>query len=122
MLGRPAHVIADEQIQQAIPVIIKQHRGSAEALTTEQAARPRDVHKSSFAGVAKNPVLPHAGDENVRKPVVVVIADGYTHSVHLEVETGAFSYVSKSTVAIVVVKLQRGALAFVSGPVHAVDE
>src|SRR6266550_3337367 len=60
VLGRPAHVIAHEKIKQAIPIIIKPQRGSAEALTPEEAARTRGINESSFAGVAKKPALPHA--------------------------------------------------------------
>src|SRR5712664_2293505 len=82
----------------------------------------RRIHKSSFAGVAKKAALPHAGDENVRKSVVVVVADSHTHAIHLDIQARASRYIRKRAVAIVPVKPERGAPAFVSGPVRSVDE
>src|SRR5216684_2863042 len=122
VVGGKADVIAHEQIQQAVTVIIKPQRGSAEALAPEETARTRGIDESSFAGVAEKPALPHASDENVRKTIVVVIADGYTHSIHLDIEACASRRVRKGPVAVVPIEPQRGSLAPVSGPVHAVHK
>ena len=87
-----------------------------------ESALGGDVGECAFAGVAKEAVLADAGDENVRKAVVVVIADGDAHAVHFNVETGAMGDVGESAVAIVAIEAQCGALALVLRPVHAVDQ
>src|SRR3989442_912840 len=101
---------------------VKPERRSAEAPVPEEAAHARRIHKSPFAGIAKKAALPHAGDENVRKSVVVVVADSHTHAVHLDIQARASRHIGKRAVAIVPVKPERGSLAFVSGPVRSVDE
>ncbi len=58
----------------------------------------------------------------IGEAVVVVIADGDAHAVQLDIESCGFGDVGESAVAIVAIELQRGALAVVAGPVHAVDE
>ena len=61
-------------------------------------ARPlvlRDVDECALAGVAEQPVLADAGDEDVRKAVIVVVADGDAHAVHLDIEAGAARHVSE---------------------------
>src|SRR5205814_9757677 len=93
VLGRPAHIIADEKIKQAVAVVIKPQSGSAEALMSEEAAGTRGVHESPFAGVAEETALADAGDENIGETVVVVIADGHAHSIELDVNAGAARHV-----------------------------
>src|SRR5258708_11508080 len=88
------------------------------------------MNESSLAGVAKKTALPHAGDENVGETVVIIIADGNSHSIELNVEDCAARHVGKRAVAVVAVEPQSGSLAFactersecVPGPVHAVHK
>src|SRR5947208_2135158 len=110
------------KIKQAVAVVIKPQSGSAEALMSEEAAGTRGVHKSSFAGVAKEPALADASDEDVGEAIVVVIADGHAHSVELDIEARAARYVGECAVAIVAVKPKSGTLSFVAWPVHSVDQ
>ena len=70
------------------------------------------VDECAFAGVAKQPVLADAGDENIGKAVVVVIADGHAHAVEFNVESGVRGHVGERAVAVVVIEPQRGALLF----------
>ena len=65
-------------------------------------------------------VLSDASDQNIRKTVIVIIADGDTHSIKLNVQARRASNVRKSAVAVVLVKLERGAAALVAWPVHGV--
>src|SRR5207247_2665472 len=118
----PANVIADEDIEEPVAVVIKPQRGGAEALATKQRARAGGLDEGSFAGVAKEAALADASDENVGEAIVVVIADGHAHSVHLDVKPHAFGDIGKSAVAIVAVETQGRAPALVAGPVHAIDE
>src|SRR5258707_903392 len=89
---------------------------------SEETTRTRRIHKASFAGITKQPALPDASDENVRKSIVVVVADSHTHTVHFDLEARASRHICERAVAVVPVEPQRGSLALVSGPVHAVDE
>jgi len=91
-------------------------------LTTKEAAGTRCIHESAFAGVAKKAALAYAGDEDVGKTIIVVIADGYSHAVELEVEASGARYVGEGAVAIIAVEAESDSLAFVTGPVHAVEK
>ena len=122
VFGRPANVVANEKIEKAVAVVVKPERGSAQALAAGKTAGARDLNKSAPAGVAEETALSDASDENVRKAIVVVVADRNAHAVHLDIEAGAFGDVGEGAVAIVAVETQRGALSFVTGPVRSVEE
>src|SRR3984893_6452443 len=110
MLWGPANVIADEQVQQAVTIVIEPECRGAEGLPRAQAASACHVKKGSIAGVTEESVLPDAGDENIREAVVVVVADRDAHSVHLGVQAGGFGHIRESSVAIVLVEPQCGEL------------
>ena len=122
VFGGPANVIADEEIEEAVAVVIEPEGGGAEALFVEEAGFLGDVGEGAFAGVVEEAALADAGDEDVGETVVVVVGDGHAHAVQFEVEAGGFGDVSEGAVAIVAVELEGGALALVAGPVHGVDE
>ena len=122
VLGGPLHVIADEEVEQAVAIVIEPEGRGAEAEAVAESALGGDVDECAFAGVAKEAVLADAGDENVGKAVVVVIADGDAHAVHFNVETGAMGDVGEGAVAIIAIEAECGALAFVPRPVHAIDQ
>ena len=121
-LGRPLHVIADEQIEQAVAVVIEPQRGAAEGLPPAQAGLVGDVHEGALAGVVEQPSLAHRGDVEVGKTVVVVVADGDTHAVHFDVEPGLPRDIGEGAVAVVAVELHRGALFVVPGPIHPLHQ
>ena len=77
---------------------------------------------AAFAGIVEQTILPHAGDENVREAVVVVIANGHAHAIHFDIQPGMRSYISESAVAVVAIEPQRGAPLLVAGPIHAIDQ
>src|SRR5208282_487556 len=52
-LRGPVHVIADEQIEKSIPIVIKPDRRAAQPLFAEQAAGFGYVKKCALAGVAE---------------------------------------------------------------------
>src|SRR5205814_10036263 len=60
------------------------------------------------------------GEVNVVPTVVIVIADGHAHAVHLNVEPGMRRDVGERSVAVVVVELHGGALGFVAGKILAI--
>ena len=65
---------------------------------------------------------PTHGDEEVREPVVVEVADRDAHPVQLDVEARRARDVGERAVPVVAVQPQRRPLPLVTGPVHAVDE
>jgi len=67
-------------------------------------------------------VLADAGNENVGKAIVVVVAHGDAHAIHLDIKTGGACDIGEGAVAIVAVEPQRAPHALVSWPVPAVDE
>ena len=62
------------------------------------------------------------GDEDIVEAVVVVIADGNAHAKHFNGEASFLRDVSECAVVIVVIEGQRGAMAFLAGPVFSVDQ
>src|SRR4029077_5233462 len=49
----PAHIVADEKIEQAVTVVIEPERRGAERLSRAQTTRACHIQESSFAGVVK---------------------------------------------------------------------
>ena len=106
---RPLHVVANEEIEQAVAIVVEPEGGRAEALAFAEPGGVGHIHECSFAGVAEKAILSDAGDENVGKSVVVVVADGHAHAVHFDVEPGARRDVGEGTIAVVVVETKSGA-------------
>ncbi len=122
VLGRPFHVVADKEIEQAIAVVIEPHGRGAESFALAQAARAGHIDKRSFAGIAEQPILSDARDENVREPVVVIVTDGYAHAVTFDFQAGARGHIGEGAVAVVAVELKSRAAPLVAGTVRAIDE
>ena len=122
MLRRPLHVVADEQVQQAIAVVIEPQGGRAEGASAAQSGGLGNVDERAAAVVLKEAVLPHAGDQDIGEAVVVVIADRHAHAVHLHLQPGVLGHVGERAVAIVAIELQGAALALVARPIHAVHQ
>ena len=118
MFGRPVHIVADEKIEMSVAVIIKPKSGRAERLSPAKPALFRYILKRAFAGIPKKTILPNAGYKNVRKTVIVVVADSDAHPVEFDIQTGDPSDVGESSVAVIFVELERGAAAFMAGPIH----
>src|SRR5205807_5735698 len=93
-----------------------------ECLAAEQPRASRHVDERSSSSVVEQAVLADTGNENVRKAIIVVIADCNTHPVHLDIEASAAGHVSERSIAIVAIKLERTVLALVSRPIHAIHE
>src|SRR5439155_6589595 len=88
-LGRPPHVVADEQIDETVAVVVDPHRGRAESRAPAETGAVRHVDEASLADVVKQATLPDGGDEDVLASVVVVVSRGHTHPVHRYVEPRA---------------------------------
>ena len=76
----------------------------------------------ALAGVAEEAVLADAADEHIGKAVVVEVADGDSHPIHLDVETRDPCDVGEGPVAVVAIQAQRGALPAMTRPVGTVHE
>ncbi len=121
-LGRPFHIVADKEIEQAVAIVVKPQSRRAESLALAETARVGDVHECAFTGVAEQPVLANAGDENVGEAIIVVVAHSHAHAIEFDIDTRARSHVGESAVPVVVVEAQRGAVLLVAGPVGTVDQ
>src|SRR6202044_3425231 len=76
VVRRPLHVVADEKIEQSIAIVVEPESGGAETLALAETRSVRDIHERSLAGVAEESILSDAGDQDVGKAVVVVVAAG----------------------------------------------
>ncbi len=122
MFGRPVHIIADEEIEMAVAIVIEPQGRCAEGRAAGETAGFGDIAKCAFAGVQEQAVLADTRDQDVRESIVVVICDSDAHAVEFDIESGGAGYVGEGSVAIVFIKLQRGASALVAGPVHRIYE
>ena len=122
MLRGPLDIVADEEVEQAVAVVIEPERGGAEGASTAEPGLLRDVDERALAGIAEEAVLADGGDQKIGEPVVVVVRDGDAHAVHFEIEARAFRNVRECAVAIVAIEAQGGTAALVAGPVGAVDQ
>src|SRR4051794_13356460 len=108
-----------KQIEATVVVII--HPGCAGTpigRRTAYATRLRRIAKLSISLIVKKAAFADAGDEDIRKPVIIVIAHSQSHSVEADVEPRAGSRVRKMAPAIIVVEDHRGfSLCFVPGPI-----
>src|ERR1041385_8205564 len=71
--ARPLDIVADEQIELAVIVIIEERRGSAPV--AGRAAHPRfgsDFAEFSLAFIVKQMTAAHCGHENVIESVIVI--------------------------------------------------
>ena len=117
---RPADVVRHQKVEVTVAIVVEPQGRSAQALIAFEPCLLRDFGKSAIAVVVKQAALPVAGNVQVGKAIVVVIAHRHPDAVHLEIESGGVRHVRERPVAVVAVKLHRRALPFVPRPVHSV--
>src|SRR5581483_1836005 len=91
-------------------------------LPARQAARLSYITEGSSTGVLKQAALSDTGDEQIRKTVVVVVAHGDSHAVHLNIESRPSGDVRERAISIVVVEPQGRTLPLVARPIHPIDD
>ena len=103
-LGGPFHVMADKQIQLAIPVIVDKSRARAPAARGHARFRGH-VGERAISVVVVQHVVRKTRDVNVRIAVVVVIADGNPHAINAAVRyAGGLRHIRKRSVGILAVE------------------
>src|SRR5262249_4232921 len=107
LLRRPLNVVRNDEIEFSVAVVIDPGCACAELLHTCNARSLRNIRESAITVVVKESALTDCSDENVVVAIVVVVANGDSHSVHADRQSGFLGDVCKRTVAIVVVELQR---------------
>src|SRR5207245_2346181 len=101
------HVVADEEVEEAVPVDI--HPGAARApaaaLDTGGAG---DLVEPFPTLIAEEPAAADAGHIEIGEAVVVVITDGAAHAVHRDIDTCSVGHVFKRAVSFVAVEAGSG--------------
>ena len=116
---RPAHIIADKQIQIAVVVAIDPRRARAPVRSRVQP----NIAKTSAALVVKQFALADTCDENVRQTIVVIIPDRCAHPVEAHIESRTTGYVRKLSFAIVAIQpMRRASRRFRPRPIGRVHE
>ncbi len=102
----PLDIIHHQQIEQSVAIVIHPSCShSPQPSKLEVRARQTgafcDVGKGSVSIIVIEGVAAHAGNEDVLKAVVIVIADGHADVETLASYASLFRHVSKSAIAIV---------------------
>src|SRR6266704_981446 len=119
---RPLDIIADDQVDMAVFVVVNPGGAGAEFLRTEQTCFLRDIREGAVAIVAKKVALAVRSDEKIVVTVVVVVPHGHAHPEQLDVKSSFVCHVGEGAVMIVAIELGSGVLLNVAGPVHAIDK
>ncbi len=119
--GRPAHVVAHEQVGVAVLVVVEKGRAGRE-VGVPDARRRGDVGEPALAVVAQHVVGAQRAQEQVGVAVVVDVGGGHAHALRLEVEAGPAGHVLEGAVAAIAVKRRGVGSPPLLGPVHPVDE
>ena len=102
------HVIADEQVELAVVVVINERGARAPAIGRTAYSRFRGHFvKLAVAVIMEKMIAAHRRDEHVGQSVIVVIPDRHAHAVEANVETRAGGDVGEMTVAVVVIERHR---------------
>src|SRR5262249_31208531 len=104
-LRRPTDVIANKQIKIAVVIVI--NPGSAGAPTvapSTNSGHGGHVMKFAIALIVKEVVAVKAGDENVLKPVVIIVTNGHAHTKKADVQAGVRCNIGKMAVAVIAVQ------------------
>src|SRR5438874_11857799 len=97
--------MADEQVQQAVVVVIQPCRAGAPVVgRTADTGLRGHVFESSVPIVVEQMIAADAGYDQVLESVVVVVADRNAHAVETHVEPGPGGDVGEMSFALVVVE------------------
>ena len=122
LLGRPTHVVADEEVKLAVAIEIKPERGGGEGAARAEAGRVGDVGKAALAIVAEQPVLAHRRDVEVGEAVVVEVSHGHAEAIHFDVKARLACHIREATLAIVAQQAHGGAAALMPRPILPVQQ
>ena len=105
-LGVPLHVVGDHQVQPAIVIDVHPCGGNRPQLAVarihaSQARLGGDILERAVAAIVVQNVAVHAGHEDIRMAVVIVIGYRDSHGVAFARHAGFFRNVGKRAVAIV---------------------
>ena len=87
-LRRPPDVVADQQIEQAVAVVVDPRRRGAEAGAAAEPGALGHVGEPAVAAVPEQAALADAGDDDVLVAVVVEVGGGRAHGVHRDAQSG----------------------------------
>src|SRR6202165_849224 len=106
-LGRPLDIVADDEVELPVFVVVNPRGAGAEFLWAEQPRLLCDIGESAVGVVVKKAVLAVGSDKKIVVAVVVVVTNRYAHYKHLHVQSCLVGYVRERAVMIVVIELGR---------------
>ena len=81
-LKRPLHVVSHEQVQLAIVVVVEPY-GAAGKAAACQLCPSCHIGEAAVAEISEQVAGTYRGDVDVFFAIIVIIADGAAHAVHL---------------------------------------
>ena len=103
--ARPLDVVADEEVELAVVVVIKKRRARAPVVgRTAHARLLRHFVEFAVAVVVEQMIAADRRDEHIGQPVVVVIPDGHAHAVKTHVQARAGRHIREMAVAVIVIE------------------
>ena len=107
LLG-PLHVIRNDQVQLAVPVVVHPRRAGGKFIRVPTSRGLGHIGERPVTIVVKEMALSERGDEEIVVSVVVVVADRRAEAKHRNRQSGLARHVREGAVVIVVIELQRG--------------
>ncbi len=121
LVDRPLDVVRDEQIEEAVAVVVEPGGARREAGIGD--ARPiGDIHEPPAARVAKQVVASERRDVEVGAAVVVEVGARHAHPVHLDLKAGGARLVHERAVSPIAIERGVGCGTRTPWPLHRVDE
>src|SRR4051794_12328267 len=106
MLRIPRDIVDDEQVEQAVVVVVEPAGADGEHLSelwmhSRHPGLRRDIRKRTIAVVVKQLVVVDAGDVEVGATVVVIVGRRNAHPISSASNTGPFGDIGEGAIAVV---------------------
>ena len=122
LLG-PLHIVGDYEVEFAVAVVVHPRGAGRKFVRSPHSSGPCDIGECSIAVVVEQMTLAQRGDEEIVKPVVVVITHRNSQSEHRNRESRLPRHIGERAIAVVVVELQScGAGVSAAGKISSIDK
>src|ERR1035441_6670355 len=109
LVDLPLAIVGHEQVQAAVVIVVEPAGGHRPHLLSVQhspaySGLVRNVGKGAVVVVMKKLIPGHAGEEDVRPSVVIVISNGDADAITLALDSGFLRNIRESAVVVIVEK------------------